>query len=506
MPQSVHDKKGGRRPKTRAKDQFKVLILDLYVAWLEDPEQALGVALDDHAYVAGSRYNALHISSKMPQLVRESAETGLIDLHKGSENSGLRTRIWPADPLIEHFEKALFSEFDIGSVETQECVVLNSGSPTIKNNDEGPESPERFEVEILVEKEGDTDRRPANFPLEYQDSDHPEIIRWRSEIQAYNRLLARAFIDLGSAERPVVERPVTSKGAKQTVSRVRITQRDKFVRRVFYRGSWELGGRIHGGWWQRIPSEYRKDILINDQYTVEVDYSGLHVALIHALEGVHLQRDPYDLGSLFYGVRKKDQRDDVKSLVLMAINAETLEGAFRAFLGKRNQEGRTAVSDKTGETIEVKYNFELLKKLIDAFVEVNPIMKDYLGTDQGVKLMHYDGEITTRLLKYFTERKIPVLSVHDSYIVQSEYEITLTNKMTEIAQEVMGNHQFKLTQDQLSPTIIRNLMILDPQLGSKTPDYYKQLQKSVRRCKGYAERLNKYNRWLEINNDKLRNN
>jgi hypothetical protein len=481
------------------------LILDLYVAWLEDPEQALGVALDDHAYVARSRYNALHISSKMPQLVRESAETGLIDLHKGSENSGLRTRIWPEEPLIEHFEKALFSEFDIGSVETQECVVLNSGSPTIKNNEEDPESPERFEVEILQKKEGDIDRRLDNFPLEYQDTEHPEIVRWRSEIQAYNRLLTRTFIDLGSAERPLVERPVTKKSARQAVSRVRITQRNKFVRRVFYRGSWELGGRIHGGWWQRISSEYRKDILINDSYTVEVDYSGLHVALIHALEGVPLQRDPYDLGSLLYGVGKKDQRDDVKSLVLMAINAETLSGAFRAFLNKRNEEGRMAVTDKTGEPITVKYDYKLLRKLIYSFVEKNPVMKDYLGTDQGVKLMHYDGEITARLLKYFTEREIPVLSVHDSYIVQSEYEITLTNKMIEIAQEVMGNYQFKLTKNKFSPAIIRDLMLNDPLIGANIPDYYKQLQKSVKRCKGYVERLNKYNRWLEINNYNLTN-
>jgi hypothetical protein len=78
--------------------------------------------------------------------------------------------------------------------------------------------------------------------------------------------------------------------------------------------------------------------------------------------------------------------------------------------------------------------------------------------------------------------------------------------MTEIAQEVMGDHRFKLTQDQLSPAMIRNLMLTDPQIGSNISDYYKQLQQSVKRSKGYVERLNKYNKWLELNNDKLRNN
>ena len=44
-----------------------------------------------------------------------------------------------------------------------------------------------------------------------------------------------------------------------------------------------------------MPSELRKDILINDHHTVEVDYSGFHVSIAYGLEGLQPPEDPYDL-------------------------------------------------------------------------------------------------------------------------------------------------------------------------------------------------------------------
>ena len=59
----------GKRPKTSLKQQFKVLLLDLYIAWKEDPELLIGVAMSKSSYKTNSRYNALHISQKMIDLI-----------------------------------------------------------------------------------------------------------------------------------------------------------------------------------------------------------------------------------------------------------------------------------------------------------------------------------------------------------------------------------------------------------------------------------------------------
>ncbi|MDU8914143.1 hypothetical protein, partial [Aestuariicoccus sp. MJ-SS9] len=55
----------GPKPKMPFKHQLRVVILDLYVAWLEDPDLCIGVSMSSNAWHTGSRYNALHISKRV---------------------------------------------------------------------------------------------------------------------------------------------------------------------------------------------------------------------------------------------------------------------------------------------------------------------------------------------------------------------------------------------------------------------------------------------------------
>ena len=47
-------RKGGAKPKSDYKQQLKVLILDLYVAWKTDPGLSIGVHLSNTAWHTGS--------------------------------------------------------------------------------------------------------------------------------------------------------------------------------------------------------------------------------------------------------------------------------------------------------------------------------------------------------------------------------------------------------------------------------------------------------------------
>ena len=51
------------------KKLLKVLLLDLYVAWCADPELKLMFSRDNNAYKAKSRYNEIHISKKIRDIV-----------------------------------------------------------------------------------------------------------------------------------------------------------------------------------------------------------------------------------------------------------------------------------------------------------------------------------------------------------------------------------------------------------------------------------------------------
>ena len=78
----------GREPKKTAKDMFKVLFLDMYVAWLEDPELSIGISRTAKDYKVGSRYNALFISDKVIEGLDVLLERGCIAQRLGRDTSG----------------------------------------------------------------------------------------------------------------------------------------------------------------------------------------------------------------------------------------------------------------------------------------------------------------------------------------------------------------------------------------------------------------------------------
>ena len=75
----------GNKAKSEPKKQFKILLLDLYVAWLDDPELSIGVGMSKSAFKTNRRYNALFISSKIIDIINHAHDIGLIDKLTGSE-------------------------------------------------------------------------------------------------------------------------------------------------------------------------------------------------------------------------------------------------------------------------------------------------------------------------------------------------------------------------------------------------------------------------------------
>ena len=213
----------GPKPKRTFRQQLRILILDLYVAWLEDPDLCIGVSMSENAWETWSRYNALGISKKIIALIHGLVEKGLIDLAKGSYGGPYApynriTRIRAAEPMRELFRAAKSTRDDVVQHPDQECIILKAA-------------------------EGE-----AAKLIEYQDT--AETRQMRDELKAYNRVLADHFIDIPSLDHPWVER---GDGLGGTM-KVNIDHHHQYVRRIFSRGSWEANGRFYGPWWQLIGS------------------------------------------------------------------------------------------------------------------------------------------------------------------------------------------------------------------------------------------------------------
>ena len=459
----------GRKPKARPKAQFKVLFLDLYVAWLEDPELCISIARGDENFDADSRYNKLHISKIIKKVSDAMLEQGFINQKIGTEGNRRVTRIWPLGPLIAYFRTAAFSEFHIDVHEDKECIVLK---------------------DKVIEKDNDEKEIQSSVELEYEDKDVPfDIHTAREFLKSYNSLLRLTQVDIASSDSPLVASEHFNRKLKgYEKRRVSLRHDNKFVRRIFYRGNWSLGGRYHGGWWQQIPSELRKDILINDQHTVEVDYSGFHVSIAYGLEGLQPPQDPYTLSVLVEPLTPKQQRPDVKLLVLTAINAKDRESAYSAFRDEKNREQRHLPADQ-----KIKYTNRLLEQLLHQFVEENRAIEHYICADKGVELMAIDGRITTRIIDHFTRRNIPILTVHDSYVIQSEHEAALMKQMEYATEVEIGDFYYRKKQEKVSPFMLATFAQMDRQIN--VLDGYTAISNSIVRTEGYKKRHEKFIRY-----------
>ena len=67
---------------------------------------------------------------------------------------------------------------------------------------------------------------------------------------------------------------------------------ERAVRRILNNGSFEEGGRFHGGWLERVPSRCRPHIAIDGMPTVEMDYSTIQPRLLLAERGLELDVVP----------------------------------------------------------------------------------------------------------------------------------------------------------------------------------------------------------------------
>ena len=379
------------------KKHLKVVLLDLYVAWLNDPELNIAVHMRPSAYSDGtvfssgkSRYNELNIKCSTIEIVHRLHKADLIGLKDGWQDSGGKgflTRIWPSQKLTKMFEDAAFGYFDIGYAQDRETVILR-------------------------------DENKVDVP--YDDSRH--IVEMRQLLQDYNKLLEKTFIDIPSLDTPRIELPEKKRRRLSNEQFfVNITHHDKFVRRVFNNNSFTDGGRFYGGWWQRIDGNFRKSIRMNNLATVEIDYSSLHVVLAYTKVGLDYwkktEKDPYDLP--VRGVSNPEHsRDIVKKFFLLSLNASTEQSLFKAF--------RYQFSYK-----EHPYSFpdDILSELLTTITEHHPDIAHLICSGAGLKLMNIDSRICEYIVAEFVRTDSPILTVHDSFIVQYDEEDRLNRLM-----------------------------------------------------------------------------
>ena len=429
----------------------------------------------------GSRYNGLYIPEKIIEVEALLVDAGYIEelphFHsRAGQGRSYTTRIRHTETLTELFRELTINLHDIDTHTNEECIILH---------------------DKYVDDPDDDNNRKIEYKDEELSSDDLVLVNTiRDQLRSYNNLLKHTFIDIPSYTSSTFTRTIKNgpyAGRKQTIS---LGPDNKFVIRVFnggLAGNWQLGGRFYRGWWQQIDKEDRCKIYINVKPTLEVDFKAFHPNLLSNELGVKLSGDPYDLGELVLPdviTTNEEQREYVKLLVLMGINADSDKKAYKAF---RNSDRK----DKLGQSLtDIQ-----LGLLLDAFINKHPQFKGVLNTGQALRLMNIDSQIANMVLDHFTNKNIPVLCIHDSFIIQYDKEPELRRILDQATHQVTNSiidHDIKNVRNTYTGKVTGNIK------GYEEPvvlEYHTPIR--IDPTSQYLVRKAKFTKWLDLSGNYL---
>ena len=260
---------------------------------------------------------------------------------------------------------------------------------------------------------------------EYENT--PVTNLMRNRLSAYNSLIFQTNIRLKR-----------SKKINEYLELKPTNFNDTEYYRVFNGGSFELGGRFYGPWWVTLSKDARGNITLNGEKTIELDYSSIGIHLLYSQENLNYydlngnNSDPYTLKGV-----DANEREVNKKIITFALNMSP-EDRHRKFVYtvrkkiKKTNDERSILGIK--KLLKVPTPREVHKRL-RIFKKENVPIEHYLFTGVGTKLQFKDSCIAESVIERMVSMRIPVLVVHDSFIVQYRNRELLRGLMNDVCIE-----------------------------------------------------------------------
>ena len=376
--------------KNKYKSNLKVLLLNLFVTYSVSPKMYLAVSRTSGEY-SNKRYNTRNIGYRVfIKIFNVLTKLKYIEYHPGHYDSltasGNRSRVRANAKLIKCFKSYSIYTSMITNDKDEETIILK------KSKDESI-NPNRKDLVDYI--------------------DNPTTNKMRSNLEEINALLDRTWIDIeiSDKEHTKLNKALDKKPDKNPIDFTR-----RKLRRIFNNSSFEHGGRFYHGWWQEIPSAYRKYITISGKLTEEEDFSGIHIRMLYAFEDIELgSEDTYLIEG--YGAKYRKQ---VKVALNTIINAKTKEKAINSI----NRE-LALPKNKTA------------KDLFNQLELKHPKIAKYFATGIGIELQYKDSIIAEKVILRLARDNIVALPVHDSFIVIMSHINDLKEEMNKAYEEVL---------------------------------------------------------------------
>ena len=300
--------------------------------------------------------------------------------------------------------------------------------------------------------------------------------------------------------------------------------------KAVYTDNFDCHGRLYATGmfrYQGLRKQYRPFIKINNESTIEYDFSSLHPNLLYADVGQELRIKPYQFDELSES-ENRILKPLLKTMFLAMINAKTEGFVFKAmmswlFYGFKdnytfhpNNYGSLSGSDKDlYESVEVvKKYFEfgaalrkfdvdlnkieednikrkkageptkniwsyLIQSIRNKFLEIHKPINHFLDSkndDTGLRLMNKDSRICLDVCGYFRKKQIPILPLHDSFLIQEKYGAELSKVMMDTYSQHTKNkniiiHENKRKKRKKDYCVIDGKVQLNPKFEQELLGY-----------------------------------
>lgn len=137
--------------------------------------------------------------------------------------------------------------------------------------------------------------------------------------------------------------------------------------------------------------------------------------------------------------------------------------------------------------LEKRLKDHQLSELLDAFIANHPHLAEFIYSDQSIQLMNTDGRIAAHIIGTLTAKKIPVLAIHDSFIVEryhfAELRLAMSDASMKYCRRNLIAEQEGLVVD-FSDGLSMRWRTINEHAVNKLPKYEP--------CDQYLHRLNRF--------------
>jgi hypothetical protein len=386
-----------KRWKAARSQNLSLLMAALFLGHHRQPGKPTKYSRANGAYIGSSATRPAHLSAKaLCAIVDGLHDLGLVRTRRGfranDEHPASMSLIWPTTALQRLWEGHGIDRW-----------MIRSNAPVI---------------ELRTTRNRDGKRSIVEPPSATAWGFDP----WKNAndlVREVNRYLAEVMIWIPEEHR-TVRLPLDGEDEPPRS----IDLADKSLRRIFNNvrpedHNLDQGGRWYGAWWLSLRSGSRTHITINGEPTIELDYSGLHPRMIYHQAGLPFVGDPYLLADFPGGevVEDPDEfRQATKVITNVLINSTARQMAEALRRPQEQVLAKWEISLPRGIT---------LADMVTAIRGAHPQIADALGRGRGIFLQAQDAELCGSILERGMGADIPILPVHDSFIVRRRDEAAL---------------------------------------------------------------------------------